>query len=176
MSLWDRAEGEPDEAFAWWVAYRDQPPPRRLYRLRRPGVVIPTLGVKHELCNTWNWIARAKAWDDHLDALRQSEAEAVIGQSARDIAVQEKTLISRVRELALMEVEKLLDTAAECEASSVPAPLTLKLAEAAIKLARLDRGETTENVGVAGPDLSKLTIDEVRLLLALEKKARGVQD
>ena len=77
---WDRRPNEPDTSFAGYLHYRDQPPGQRSTRrvaaaLRRGHTIIDSYSSTHD------WVARARAWDDHLAQQRAATAVALLSSA-----------------------------------------------------------------------------------------------
>lgn len=171
---WDRQEGETDEAWAAFRAYREMVPDERL--MKRSAT------KKIEVISKWfrdhNWEARCRAYDAHFDKVRIEEREALYRRSAREIAIDHMVALADMRDLFTREIAKLNDVSrASPDMPGLIRPHDLiKLGEVAVKLDRLVRGQTTENVGQGELDLSALSLDEVRALHALLEKAGMHQD
>jgi hypothetical protein len=177
MNPWDRQPTDTDEQFLWFVAYRDAIPPRALGRIRAPGgTVRPPLQVLLEWANAGHWTDRVAAWDQHLDTLRQRERESAAGAAGRQVAEeQEAALTQDLLDLAHRELDKLLMTSISTPAETLRPGEVNRMIENVVKLRRLQRGESTEQIKTDGVDLSGLTVEELRQLVALKNKARGVQ-
>lgn len=166
---WERQPGEPDDCFNAFRYYRDMPMPRQALRAS-PMVGTNTLW---QWCNKWSWIARASQYDDHISDLAIAEREALVKQSARDIQVQHMGILQGARELLEREVAKYLAISREAKGPSLLKPAELsKLLDSVVKLDRLVRGETTENVAPT-EDLSNLSVDDLRVMRELKQKAKG---
>lgn len=98
---WDRRPGETSPAWAAFVVYRDMGAERSTAR------VAQELGKSKTLADRWSganeWVARAAAWDAHLDAasqaaqldLRRILAEELVGGDGRhfrDVAAMLRTI------------------------------------------------------------------------------------
>ena len=69
--LWERQHMETAKAFAGFVAYRDIGPERRV---TTAGIAIgKSEPVMRRWAERWHWTHRARAWDNHLDAIRRAE-------------------------------------------------------------------------------------------------------
>jgi hypothetical protein len=118
-----------------------------------------------------HWRERVAAWDDHLDAHRREEQETAASVSGKDIAAQHARLLQESAELVTREMDKLLKTAMSTDAETIKVRDLVALQDQVIKLGRLTRGESTENVAT-DMDLSHLTVEELRELQRLRDKAR----
>lgn len=168
MNVWDRQDGEPDDAWTAFVEFRDSKPPRRVMRVGGVGLGKATVS---KWARDHQWFDRAAAWDRHLDQIRQRELEGLQQQNAQEVSAEHKRILQNARELADREIEKYL---AASKTSDMPGMIKaselIKLMEQVVKLDRLTRGDTTENHGVE-VDLSNLTPEELRQFLDLSRKA-----
>jgi len=171
VDVWDRLPTEDDTQWGAFRNYRDMLPPRRI-----KDASIKSTATLSAWYNQFNWAARVLAYDQHLDQMRRAEREALIKADARERAARHLSLVHGVQDVLDRELAKL---AADSTASEAWGLLKVgeftALMESAIKLERLVRGETTENVGVKR-DLSKLSLDELRTLRDLEKKVAVDED
>lgn len=173
INPWDRQPFDTDETFKWFQAYRDTIPPRRLSRVRVsvPGAVVPSLQTLLDWYNEGHWNDRAKAWDEHLDELRQEETEAIVQQDAREKAARRLAMANDLQELSEIEVAKIVENARDVDAPTLKPTEVLKFADAAIKLGRLLDGESTENVS-AKFDFSNMPVADAKKLLAQLQQAK----
>jgi hypothetical protein len=85
---WDRQPGEGDKAWRAFCLYRDAELPggigerlqRRVTEVMHPNA-RPTSGRSKEVCMwsaRWRWVERARAFDAHLDKVKQEEFRAAI--------------------------------------------------------------------------------------------------
>lgn len=166
MALYERQAIDTDESFAAFVCYRDQRPPRRLDRIIAANVRVP-IGKSSVWYREHGWRERVAAWDAHLDDIRREEIEAVERASAANAA----RVIADLLTASQIEAEKLLtQTEGSAEVSFMKPRDIAALAETAVKLRRLEKGQATERVEIE--DLSGATVAELRELRA-KIKARG---
>lgn len=170
---WERQEGESEEAWLAFRAYRDMPPDER--QVKRAAVAR-----MHRLSQWYrdhNWSDRCKSYDAKFDAIRVEEREAMYRRASRQVAIDHMVLLADARELITREMSKLVSASRDTEVHGLIKPEALiKLCETTVKLDRLVRGETTENVGKTDVDLSKLSLDEIRTLHGLLAKAEKKED
>jgi hypothetical protein len=144
---WDQRPGETARAFGAWVKYRDLGPRRTLREAAEAFYGRTSAALERQLdkwSSAFGWVARARAWDEHLDAeARRSQEDArrkmAERHAAEAVALQEMAL----RRLKAMKPDEL-----------APAEVLRFLIEAA-KLERLARGEPEtvhEQRGEAGAD------------------------
>lgn len=114
---WDRREGESSRAYAAFVAYRDMGAARSLdavYRkLYKPQQSTGrAAGFINDWSADWDWVARARAWDDHVERARQdafiAESAARNRQHAAEAAQLQVELLARIRDLLADATEKEL--------------------------------------------------------------------
>lgn len=166
---WEQQPEESPEAWLAFRAYRDMPPNER--QIRRAGTAPAT--TLSRWYRDHNWRQRVLAFDAVFDRIRVEERETVFRKSARDMEIDHIVALADLRDLFTREVSKLNEASRnspEMPGLIKPGEL-IKMAEVVIKLERLARGQTTENVGTTDLDLSGLTLDEVCALQALMTKA-----
>lgn len=175
MNPWDKLPEEHDNAWRQFVVYRDMPWPRRVATVFHAAEHMGhthTISTFYSYYTKFRWKERAAAYDNHIDALRLGEQEALLKQTARDVAIQHLSLIADTKELAAREVQKLLTMSRENQGAALRSAEVLKLAESIVKLDRLVHDQTTENVATSPKwDFAKLDADELRAFLELMKKA-----
>lgn len=169
---WERLGGESDDAFAAFNAYRELGPRRTIAKLVEP------LGYKTDgSLNLWSqrhsWVARAAAWDEHVEAAKRDahikEVERIAKQQANIIsgtltamALPMQALLQKVKE----NPNELRDTHTQSELLDRIDQYGNTI-ERFIKLQRLIIGEptdiTAQNASVAvGPrdDVAKAIMDD----------------
>lgn len=178
--LWERQAVDTNESWPYFKAYRDLKGSRRLDRVRlaademgRRNPHAPTLQQLRDWCEQHQWRERVKGYDQHMDKILAEEKETALRESARDQAAAHLELIQDAHELAENELKKLLQASRESSAHGLLKPSDLfKLFEAAIKLGRLVKGESTE-IAEERVDLSKLSMEELKELRKLQAKVEG---
>lgn len=152
---WHRQAQEPEDAWHAFQAYRDQLGPRSIPRV---GGAIQKL---YDWANAYAWRERVKAFDSHVEAVRDEEREALLREETRDTTAQRLQILASAKSLAQRELAKL-DRLSQ-ESGEMPGPFTLaqitRLVDVAVKLDRLERGQSTEHIE-ADLDFSKLTPEE----------------
>lgn len=160
MSVWERQENEPANAFEAFAKYRDRGPTRSLY-----GVYMgSTAQQRLEWFNAYAWKARALEYDKHLDRIRLQEREATIKEQERAGGDERKEIVNASLAFAKRELEKLR---AASDSGEMPIKIAeyTKLLETCIKLSRLEDEKSTENV--KHEDYSDLPADLLREMQAL---------
>jgi hypothetical protein len=166
---WGPCAGEPEDAFAAFVQFRDMRPPRKVVR-PGSGQTAPTSQL-YRWFTQWDWKGRAAAYDVHIDVIVREEREAAIAEAARSVQAEHMFLLADLRSVVSVETSKLLALAKVGGFATVKPSELARLADTVIKNDRLVRGETTEKVDT-GFDLSKLSVEELRLLNAVDAKLR----
>lgn len=164
---WDRQTDEPDDAFKAFVNYREMPMPRRVLSASS----MATTRELWEWSSRFLWASRVKQYDDHLSGLAIAERESLVKQGAHEVYEQQLIILAELRQLVQREGLKWLDYSRSMQGPSILKAADFRnLVETTIKLDRLVRGESTENLA-SGGDMSKLTPDELWKLRELQKKA-----
>ena len=170
MALYERQAIDTDESFAAFCSYRDQRPPRRLDRIVTAAHVRVPIGKSSVWYREHGWRERVAEWDSYLDAVRREEIELVERASAANAA----QVIADLLTASAIEAQKLLgQTEGSKEVAFLKPTEIVKMAEAAIKLRRLESGQATERVEVE--DLSGASVQELRDLRAKIKARQGGQ-
>lgn len=154
LDPWERQPRESDGAYASFIAYRDMEKPRSGRRLavqigQNPSTVA-------EKSKRWQWLARVRAWDAHLQEkhdlklvdLRRQAAERHAMVAAGHLDAMSRPMMEIVRRvkqnpdlLHTMPLEQLLRVEQAC------ARATPRL----IAAERLALGATTAHVGLHDP-------------------------
>lgn len=169
---YERWTDEPEEAFNAFVQYRDQTAPRsvgKVYGARNMQLLA--------WCTNFQWRERALEYDRHHDRIRREVTENILKQTTASVAAEHMLLLKDARELVARELSKLVEASRN---STMPGLLKssdlVRMTDMVVKLDRLIRGETTDNLGATVTedlDYSKLTLDEIRQLKALRAKAKA---
>lgn len=168
---WARQPFDGDAAWYWFQQYLTLPPPRRLTDLVRAG--CPWSQYQLETVE-WEdgWKARAVLWDQHLDALRTQTIEQVVQEDARTRAERQMKQAKKLARLGELEVDKLLKIAERPDSGAgliQPRDAT-RMIFIGIRAERLAAGDVTDRIET-GPDLSNLSLEELRQLRELQDKA-----
>jgi hypothetical protein len=163
---WERQAAESEEAWLAFRCYRDMPPDERMLRrsANRETAVLSKWNRDH------NWADRVKAYDAHFDALSVEERRRIYKRKAEELAIDHMIVLADMRDLATREFAKFNQVSRETEVETMKPRDVIRLAETVVKLDRLVRGETTENVGTS-VDTSKLSLAEMETLADLLRKA-----
>lgn len=155
----------PDDSDAAWRAFEGylvQYPTRNLGRL------ATELRVPLDTVQYWRkvyaWDARVRAYDEHLTDIRDTIVEDTVEAATRAACSALK--------LAGIEFDRLREAQTRIDAPGIITPReAIRALEASVKQLQLLGGRPTERVEVAGPDLSKLSDDELEQWRALTAKA-----
>ncbi len=162
---WERQTTETDDAWRAFKAFRDTVPPRRARSV---------IGFAHMTVSQWynqyRWPERCDAYDRHLERVTLDERDRLLKQKASEVSAEHMGMLQSARHLAQYELDKLRTQSAESEVPLLRPGEVFKLSEMVVKLDRLIRGESTESVE-HNIDYSKLTTDEIRVMIELTKKA-----
>lgn len=164
MSAKPRAPFEPDPAWSKerkeaFTLYRDQGPTRSLAR------VAEELKKSATIMGRWSgedgWVARAAAFDAHLDSIRRESAEEQIAAvTAKHAAALESaiTVISRpiVKLAERIENGDLTEDDEEVLRYTLGTKEGAKLLPSLIQASRLVHGVSTQNVAVNGQHRHKI--------------------
>ncbi len=169
---WERQDAESEEAWLAFRAYRDMIPEER--RITHAAArSTPTLSKWYR---DHSWEERCRGFDAKFDAINVEERERMYRRKAKEIAIDHMCMLADARELVKRELTKLLETSRESKMHGLIKPRELQgLFDMVVKLDRLVRGETTENIGTT-LDYSGLSPDELDTLNVLLEKATKKDD
>lgn len=162
---WDRIEGEGDEPWAAFCAFKDMGPARSLKEVaQRTGKAYVTI-TKHS--SKYRWFERAAFWDAEV---LKTKDEATLSEVARLQRIHLRQ-ISAIREKAFGWLERATDKDLK------PSTVVMAFFDA-ITAERLAIGEATERTDHLGKpfDWSKYDDNEVsylRALLARQEDGEG---
>jgi hypothetical protein len=173
---WNRQPCDTEARWRAFLAYRDQPSPRSLRGASEAldGYDERTL---RRYADADAWFERCAAFDRYLDEARVEAVVDVLAESARDTAARHAKIAQDAAQAARSVVDGWLERLARGERLDGWSPNDVRgMLKDMITLERLVRGEATERVhhGVEF-DLSRLSLDEIETMRAIEAKA-GVVD
>ena len=155
---WERQPEESEPAFAAFAEYRDYE--RNTGEKRSIPKVAQRLSKSVALCKRWSsrndWPARTGAWDGHLDALRASAAQEQARKDGDTLMAETLTMRKSVSIPIAAVLRRLEATPQAIDTMSIKELIELipALAKALATIGtfeRLQRGESTEHLAVAGP-------------------------
>lgn len=163
---WGRQACDTNESWEAFVEYRDM----RNRRLRR--VTKAPVAQVQQWYREHGWRERIAAYDSHLDGIIRAEREEVLRQATREVAAEHMEILASAREVCALEFARIASLTRESRGANavLKTPELIKLLHETVKLDRLVRNESTENVST-GIDLSKLTEEELETYGRLLDKA-----
>ncbi len=159
---WERREGESAQAFQAFAAYRDMGAQRSITK------VAQKLGKSRELIgrwsSSWNWRARADAWDDETDRLSREELKKGITEMRKNhVEIAKAMLVKAVKAMKNMP-EKMS-----------PRDVAT-MVDVAAKLERLSRGEVTERTEGKQTVEGELSLNSVDLSGLSDKELAALDE
>jgi hypothetical protein len=170
---WERWPGEPDGAFAGFVAYRDLGRGRSVREAARKVGRQP--GNVYKESSAWGWQERARKWDDEQDRRFAAEMlDARVAMGRQHLTIANALLGKGVEALRELDPRKL--SARELR----------EYIESAVRLARLVAGDVTDRVESSGvlslevdPGAARAELEavqgEIARRLAVESAAAPVE-
>lgn len=166
INAWERQQGESSQAYEAFAAYRDMGAERSITR------VVQELNKSRALIGrwskAWNWVERAREWDNELD--RRAKAEAV---------KKYKDMTNRHVNLAMQLQKKAVEALEVLDLGELSPKEILAFIEKAAALERLNRTEQAglspdgnDKSGGAGP--SRSLADTI--LAAYSRRKEGGDD
>lgn len=152
MKPWEPQKGESMPAFQAWSRFVE------MGDNRSTRAVAQQLGKSAALIarwsSRWGWVERIAAWSAHMAEIEQRGRERALGNEAEDWAKKQ----IRIADLLVDKSEKMLAfplaTQKSQDGKTIVEPArwsfgdAAKLSDTGIKLGRLARGESTDNVTV----------------------------
>lgn len=167
--FWERQEGETDKAFDAFTIYRNLPE-RSLakaakVRAEMQGKSRVDVGQLERWSRDNDWVARAGAWDDHIDQLARRKLEVDLVKRRADVREREwkasEALIRRAEEINALPVTQqvLTDTETSTDGKTIINYYTIepvraaardvaRLYDEASKLSRLSTGLETDRIKI----------------------------
>jgi hypothetical protein len=169
---WHRRDDESEHAWAAFQSYLEQRSPRSLDRVHAEGYAV-SRAASSAFLEMYDWQFRVTAYDNHLQHVRDQEAQAVAKYSSADRAVDNEHLVATGAAILRRELSKIL---AACHATEGPGLLkpevVLKAIPEFIRISRLLAGEATSIDGAADyDDLSLEQLKRIEEAVRAEKKA-----
>jgi hypothetical protein len=132
--VWERQPGESSKAYAAFCIYRDLGTERSLDKALAAANKKPT-NRRHwsRWMDKYNWLERARAYDDYLERKKREEKEKAILEMAE-----------RHARLAMAFQQRVAERLREINPSELSPSDMAKWLDTATKLERLSRGEPTE--------------------------------
>ncbi len=170
---WERQPFDTDHGWALFSDYVAMGPTRSLPTLLRRHPQANGYAVRN-LAKDDGWAVRAEAWDRYIERERRYAIEDMVKDDARTTAERHGTILKGVSALIERNLIKMLKAEGQSEDfPTLTGHVFARLLKEAITLERLHSGDATERI--EGPDLSGLSVEDLRQLRALGAKA-GVND
>ncbi len=173
---WVRQPCDTDLSWVLFQEFLSAPIPRRLADLARKNSCPMTWHQLESVAFEDGWKGRAAAWDQHLDNLRTETIEKVVREDAQQRAERQGRAGKKLQRLGEIEIDKLI-TALE-RPGEAHGLITVRDAIRAIgigvRVERLALGDSTDKIET-GPDLSKLSVDDLRKLREIQEKTNGAE-
>lgn len=172
---WTRQPCDSDARWEAFQEYRDMQGPRSLARCAT--AIGATLSALERWSSADGWGVRCFEFDRWADSIRIEVMLDVMNEDARERGARHVSLLRDMQEAAAHVARGWLNRIRNNPDAVLhefaPKDVT-QMVKAAITLERLVHGESTENVdNKHGFDLSRLSIDEIQIMRALEVKASG---
>lgn len=168
IKRWERQSDEGGGAFQAFILYRDGLQKRSLNQVSQStGKVMSQIrdwSVKHD------WVARAAAWDSHVDKQTQVTVIGAI-QNMKEEQIELALRLRSIADSSLQKLQSKLDDLENNPRAALTPDQIVKFAEAGAKLERLNRDEPDSIQKVQTYDYSKLSGDELLQLKELMLKA-----
>lgn len=106
LSPWEQQAGEPSNAHAAYLVYQGLGPERSLERVRQeigkgsvPGLTSKSKRWVETWSARWGWVARTRAWEAHIAALRQASLERLVVEAEEVIKEQLPEVLEHIFEI-----------------------------------------------------------------------------
>jgi hypothetical protein len=162
---WNRQLRETSRSYELFCVYRNLGPERSLAKAKESAKGIPSVARLKVLSRKWNWVQRARAYDDCLERQRRQQQE----KDRRIMHERHAKIALLGQNIAVKGLENLLGKVQNGE-QVAPGDLS-RLLDTSVKVERLARGESTENHEVSGPGGGPIEISDA-LSKLLDKLAR----
>lgn len=152
MKPWEPQKGESMPAYQAFAEYRDMGEDRSLRAVAQR--LDKSLTVIGRWSSRWNWPDRVKEYAGYMDSLEQKAREKALTKKAEDWATKELEMAALLYDKAKamlafpLAQQKTKDGLTIVEPARWGMRDAAAIAEAGVKMERLARGESTENVSV----------------------------
>lgn len=103
--IWERQKGESPQAYEAFTSYRNMGPARSLRAVNQELSKSYTIIARWS--SSWNWVERARAWDNNLEKAAKREAE----KKVKEMTDRHIRIAMQLQKKALEELDAL-DTGA----------------------------------------------------------------
>jgi hypothetical protein len=137
---WERQPFDGSRTYLYFCVYRDMDPLERSIK-KTAEETKRSLGMLWNISSRWDWAKRAEAYDLHMQRLKLAAYEQARIEMAERQAKEGMTLQS----VAMGGIRDLIDERGQVKANLTPTEI-VRLLETGVRIERLARGESTENV------------------------------
>jgi hypothetical protein len=168
INRWERQPNERPEAYEAFAIYRDLPGKRSAREVgERLG---KSEGLIERWCSKWDWVERARLWDNEIAAKVKEAAE----KTASEMVQRHLKISMQLQTKAVTALNQIAGD--EMTARDIAALLKL-----GVDIERLNRGEPTERtenevkgrVTIESDPYAELTVEELRKLARLPDGSEG---
>lgn len=152
MKSWEPQEGESIPAFQAFAEYRDLGVDRSLEAVRQK--VGKSSRLLARWSSRWKWVERVKEYEAYMDSLEQKAREKALTKKAEDWATKELEMAALLYDKAKAMLAFPLAQQRSKDGQTIVEPArwgmrdAASIAEVGVKMERLARGQSTENVTV----------------------------
>jgi hypothetical protein len=166
---WDRQLRETSRSYELFSVYRNLGPQRSLAKARESSSGMPSIPRLKVLSVRWNWVDRARKYDDYLEHQERFQQE----KERREMRKRHAKMAVLAQNIAVEGLKNLLAKVQGGEQGVAPADLT-RLLEAGVKVERLSRGESSDRHEVSGPGGGPVQLEQA--CIRAIRKSLGFND
>lgn len=131
--IWERLPGESSKAYEAFCIYRDLGVDRSIEKTAKSRLKPGSYSWLRNWSSKYNWVERARAYDDYLEREKRKEQEKAILE-----------MVERHTKEAMALQQKALERLKSLDPNELSTRDVLNYLMEAMKLERLSRGEPTE--------------------------------
>jgi len=131
--IWERVPGESSKAYEAFCIYRDLGVDRSIEKTAKNRLKPGSYSWLRNWSSKYNWVERARAYDDYLEREKRKEQEKAILE-----------MVERHTKEAMALQQKALERLKSLDPNELSTRDVLNYLMEAMKLERLSRGEPTE--------------------------------
>ena len=133
---WDRQLRETSRSYELFSVYRNLGPQRSLAKARESSSGMPSIPRLKVLSVRWNWVDRARKYDDYLEYQDRLQQE----KERREMHKRHSRIAMLGQNIAVKGLEGLLGKVQANEVDVAPGDL-VRLVDTSVKVERISRGE-----------------------------------
>jgi hypothetical protein len=160
---WERQPHETSRSYALFCAYRNLGPERSLRKLKQGTSGAPNVNRLKRLSTRWNWVERARKYDDYLEYQDRLQQES----ERREMRKRHAKMGVLGQSVAVKALENLLNKVQS--GGEVSAGDASRLLDTGVKVERLARGEPTDSHEVSGPGRGPVKLDLAETLKRIDE-------